>query len=168
MKLYELTAQYKSLETLEASEDLPAEVIRDTLDGLQGDLQVKSTNVGYFIRNLEATADAIDEAAKTMRERAERARKRAQSLKDYLLFNMQACDITKIECEHFTLKVVNNPPSVIIDNEADVPEEFWRQPPQPPMPPKVIDKRALGDAIKTGRQVPGAHSEQRQRLDIKL
>ena len=168
MKLYEITAQYKELETLEASEDLPAEVIRDTLDGLQGDLQLKSTNVGYFIRNLEATAEAIEHAIMTMQTRADRARKRAQSLKDYLLFNMQACSITKIECEHFTLQVKNNPPSVIVDSEADVPPEFWRQPPQPPVPPKVIDKKLLAEAFKNGVAVPGAHSEQRQRLDIKL
>ena len=168
MKLYELTTQYKSLELLEASEDLPAEVIRDTLEGLTGDLEAKSVNVGYFIRNMEATAEAIEAAAKAMQERADRARKRAQSLKDYLLFNMQGCGISKIECEHFALTVRNNPPSVVIDNEADIPEPYWTQPPQPPLPPKQINKRAIADAIKLGVEVRGAHTEQKQRLEIKL
>lgn len=168
MKLYELTAQYKSLELLESSEDLPPDVIRDTLEGLQGLLQDKATNVGLFIRNLESTADAIDEAAESMRLRGTRLRERAQSLQDYLLFNMQATGITKIESPFFTLSLRNNPPTVVIDSEADVPEKYKVQPPTPPTPPMRPDKKAIADAFKAGREVPGCHVETRQRLEIKL
>lgn len=168
LALYEIAEQYKSLELLEASEDLPAEVIRDTLEGLTGDLQAKSVNVGLFIRNMEATAEAIEQAAATMKERADRAKKRAASLREYLLFNLQGCGITKIESPYFTLAVRNNPPSVVIDNEEDIPAEYWRQPLPPPPPPRAIDKKLIAEALKNGLEVPGAHSEQKQRLDIKL
>lgn len=168
MKLYQLTEQYQSLELLESSEDLPAEVIRDTLDGLTGELQLKATNVGLFIRNMEATAEAIEEAAKAMQARADRARKRADSLKDYLLFNMQGCGITKIESEYFTLAVRNNPESVVVDNANDIPHKFMRQPLPPPPPPPSIDKRAISEALKRGEEVPGCHLEQKQRLEIRL
>lgn len=168
MKLYELTAQFKSLELLESSEDLPPEVIRDTLEGLEGQLQDKATNVGLFIRNLESVADAIDTAAETMRLRGARLRKRAQSLQDYLLFNMQATGITKIESPYFTLAVKNNPPTVVIDSENLIPAEFMRTLPPPPPPEPVPDKAAIARAIKAGVEVPGAHAESRQRLEIKL
>lgn len=168
MKLYELTAQYRSLEALEVSEDLPPEVIRDTLEGLTGELQDKATNVALFIRNLESTADAIDEAAETMRKRGARLRERAQSLQQYLLLNMQMCGITKIESPFFTLAVKNNPPSVIISDEEAIPAEYMVTPEPPPPPAKRPDKKAIAAAIKDGKEVPGAYTERFQRLEIAL
>lgn len=168
MKLYELVGQYRSLEALESSEDLPPEVIRDTLEGLEGQLQDKATNVGLFIRNLESTADAIDEAAETMRERGARLRKRAQSLSDYLQFNMLAAGISKVESPYFTLKIKTNPPTVVVDSESLVPAEYMTQPEPLPPPPPRPDKKAIAAAFKAGEEVPGCHVEQRQRLSIEL
>ena len=168
MKLYQLTEQYRSLEALEASEDLPAEVIRDTLEGLTGQLQEKATNVALFIRNMEVTAEAVEAAASKMKERADRLRTRAQSLTDYLLFNMQASGITKIESPFFTLAVRNNPATVVIDDPTLIPDAYKRTPPPPPPPVPAPDKRAIGAAIKAGEVVPGAHTESAQRLEIKL
>jgi hypothetical protein len=168
VKLYELTAQYRALEALESSEDLPPEVIRDTLEGLEGQLQDKATNVALFIRNLESVADAIDEAAATMRARGTRLRARAQSLQDYLLFNMQAAGITKVESPYFTLQVKKNPPTVVIDSENMIPARFMRTPEPAPPPKPAPDKKAIADAIKAGEEVPGAHTEQRERLEVKL
>jgi hypothetical protein len=165
MKLYELVGQYRALEALESSEDIPPEVIRDTLEGLEGQLQEKATNVGLFIRNLESTAEAIEDAAKKMSARAAIIRSRSQSMQDYLLFNMQASGITKIESPFFTLCVKKNPPTVVIDNEAEIPEDYKVA---PPPPPKRVDKTAIGNAFKAGEVVPGCHIERRERLEVKV
>lgn len=168
MKLYELTQQYRALEALESSDDLPAEVIRDTLEGLEGQLQEKATNVGLFIRNLESVADAIDEAAATMQARGTRLRARAQSLQQYLLLNMQAAGISQVASPYFTLKRVKNPPKVVIDSENLIPERFMRTPEPPPPPKPTPDKLAIAKACKAGEDVPGAHTEQDERLEIKV
>lgn len=165
MKLYELVGQYRALEVLEASDDIPPEVIRDTLEGLEGELQEKATNVGLFIRNLVSTADSIYEAANQMRARADRLKHRADSLQDYLLFNMQASGITKIESPYFTLAVKKNPPTVVIDSEEEIPEDYKVQ---PPPAAKRIDKTSIAQAFKDGVKVPGCHIEQRERLEVKL
>ena len=60
------------------------------------------------------------------------------------------------------LAVRDNPPSVVIDGE--VPAEFMRQ---PDPPPPVADKKAIGEALKAGREIPGAHLSRGQRLEIK-
>jgi hypothetical protein len=166
--LYSLSDKHRSLEALADSDELPAEVIRDTLDALEGEIQEKSVSVAHFIRNAESTADAIEEAAQQMLKRAERLRNRAQSVTDYLLFHLQATGITKIESPFFTLSLRNNPPTVVIDSEADVPEQYKVQPPTPPTPPMRPDKKAIADAFKAGHEVPGCHVETRQRLEIKL
>jgi hypothetical protein len=158
-----MTAQYKALEDLESSEDLPAELIRDTLEALQGDLQDKCINVAKFIGNLDLTAEGIEFAANRMKARAAVLRKRAESLHAYLQINMQACGISKVECPYFTLQLKKNPPTVIIDHEASIPEKFWRQ---PDTPPKVIDKKLIAAAIKAGEEVPGCHLNNGERLEI--
>lgn len=165
LALYELVGQYKALEALAESEDLPPEVIRDTLEGLTGELREKAVSVAHFVENLVATADAIDGAAELMAQRSKRLRARAEAVREYLLFNMQASGITKIESPYFTLAVRNNPPTVIIDDEAAIPSVFKVQ---PPAPPPRIDKPAIARAFKDGQPVPGCHTEQRQRLEIKL
>lgn len=168
MKLYELVGQYRALEALESSEDIPPEVIRDTLEGLEGQLQEKATNVALFIRNLVSTADAIYEAANKMRERADRLKARSDALYEYLLFNMQASGISKIESPYFSLIVKKNPPTVVIDNEADIPSDYKVTPPAPPPPPPRVDKAEIARAFKAGKVVPGCHVEQRERLEVKV
>ena len=165
--LYAITQQYRELERLDPSEDLPAEVIRDTLEALGGDLEVKATNVARFILNIEAMAEAVDNAAKAMKERAAKIRRRADSVREYLLTNMQGAGIKKIEAVEFTMALRKNPPSVVIDDEAQIPDEFKvTPPPTPPLQPRP-DKKAIADAIKGGASVPGAHIEQHERLEIK-
>jgi hypothetical protein len=168
LALYQLVEQHRSLEALADSDDIPAEVIRDTLEGLEGDIQAKSVSVAHFFKNLDASADAIDDAVKQMQSRAARLRKRSESIKAYLLLSMQATGITRIECPYFQLVVRNNPPSVVIDNEAEVPDSYKRTPEPLPLPKAVPDKKAIADAIKAGEVVPGAHTTTGQRLEIKL
>lgn len=166
MKLYELVGQYRALEALESSDDLPAEVIRDTLDGLEGQLQDKATNVALFCRNLDATVEAIEDAAAQMTARAKRLRARSLSLKGYMLFNLQAAGISKVESPFFTVRVQKNPPTVIIDSENLIPARFMRKPAPPPPAKEFPDKVAIAEAIKAGEEVAGAHLEQYERLEI--
>lgn len=164
LTLYQLTGQYRELEALADSDDLPPEVIRDTLEGLTGELEAKATNVAAFTRNLEASADMIEEAAKAMQARARRLRTRAESVKAYLLYNMQAAGIRKIESPEFTLAIRTNPPAVVIREDAEIPAEYMVQPEPPPPRP---DKKRIGAALKAGVQIDGCWLEQGERLEIK-
>lgn len=164
LMLYQLTGQFRELEALADSDDLPPEVIRDTLEGLTGELEVKAISVAAFTRNLEASADMIDEAAKAMQTRARRLRARAESVKAYLLYNMQAACIRKIESPEFTLAIRTNPPAVVIREDAEIPAEYMVQPEPPPPRP---DKKRIGAALKAGVQIDGCWLEQGERLEIK-
>jgi hypothetical protein len=162
--LYELTAYKRELEALADSGDVPPEQILDTLNALEGDIRDKAIAVAAFTLNLEVTAKAIREAAAAMLERAKRIDGRAESIRAYALFNLQAAGISKIESPWFTLAVRKNPPSVVVDDEAAIPREYFVTP-EPP-PPK-LDKAALKRAISAGTEVAGAHLTQTERLEIK-
>lgn len=165
LKLFEVAAQLRQLEELSLDEDIPPEVIADTLEGLQGDFQSKAIDVAKFILSLDANADEVKAAAKAMAARASAIERRAHSVRAYLLFQMQSVDAKRIACPEFVIKRATNPPAVQLRPTGDIPEEFWVQP-EPP--PKRIDKVALKEALKAGREIDGAYLESGERIDIKM
>jgi hypothetical protein len=162
--LYEIANQFQELAALADFDDLPAEVIKDTLEALEGTLQLKTTNIIKFVLGLEADAAAMDSAAEAMKQRANRRRKRAESIKAYVLFNLQAASISKVDCPEFTVSVQNNPKGVEVTNVELIPSKFMKQPEPPPPTP---DKSAIKAAIEAGEQVPGAWLYQGQHLRIR-
>lgn len=162
--LYQLVAQYRELQQIDA-EEIPEEVLRDTLEALQGDLEMKATNVAMFCKNLDTFAETVDEAAKQMKERASRIKRKADQVRGYLHSMLTAAEITKIEAPEFTLAVKKNPPALVIAPGAKIPDEFMVTPPAPSPYP---DKSAIKEAIKAGRDIDGCRLEQGTRLEIKV
>lgn len=162
--LFVIAGQYRAaIDHLENS-NLDAQTIADTIESIDGDIKDKSVNVAMFARNIEAQADAIKAQVILMSDRETALRKKVESIKDYLLGNLQHAKIEKVESPFFTIAVRKNPHSLHIDNERLLPQSFITTPP-PPEP--RIDKDALKKALKDGRIVPGAHLEQKFRIEIK-
>lgn len=162
--LYTLAAEYKDAAERMADMDLDEQTIADTLEGMAGALEVKATNVAAFARNLESTADAIKAAEGEMAKRRKAIERRSESLRSYLLDNMVRAGISKIESPMFRLTVRDNPPAVSIDDAALLPASYLTTPEPPPPAP---DKKAIGEALKVGTDVPGASLVRGKRLEIK-
>lgn len=162
--LYSLTAEYRAAAERLHDLDLDDQTIADTLESMQGAIEVKAQNVAFMVRNFEALADQIKAAEEAMSARRKAMEARAARIRSYLLGNMLACGISKIECPEFRIAVQNNPPSVVIDSEGLIPSEFMTAP-EPPQP--RANKKAIAEAIKAGREIPGAHLETSSRLVIK-
>jgi hypothetical protein len=141
-----------------------SQTIADTIEAESYTLEVKAQNVAYAVRNLEAAAAAIKDAEKQMADRRKSIENRAMHVKEYLKTCMEVAGVKKIDCPHFALTIKSNPPSVDVFEPGLVPAEFIRQP-EPP--PPAIDKKAIAEAIKAGREVPGAMLAQGTRLDIR-
>jgi len=161
--LYQITDAYKQLEAMLDQEVDEAEFFA-AIDTIDGALKEKATDIAKFIKNLEVTAEAIENAEKQMSSRRKAIENRVKSIKEYLMRNMQSADILKIECPYFKISRQKNPPLVVIDNPDEINIRYLRQP-EPP--PPAIDKRAILDDIKNGVIVDGAHMEQNERLVIK-
>lgn len=164
LSLYQLSNNYlEALDFLTDPEaDLPAEAINDTLEALGGELEDKAVNVAKFLRNMEAAAEAIKAAEADMARRRKTLESRAKWLKDYLKGNMEACGISKIECPYFKIAIQKNPAAVQIVDESAIPDHFkeqvvtWR-----------INKTAIKEAIKAGKEVSGAALANGTRLAIR-
>ena len=162
--LYEMVRYRSELERLADSGEVPPEEIADTLEALEGDVRDKAVAVAAFTRNLDSSAEAIREAGLAMLARADRLERRADSVRNYLLFQMQCAQITKIESPWFVVSVRKNPPSVVIEDEILIPAELMVTPDPPPKRP---NKMAIGNKLKAGEEVPGARLMQTERLEIR-
>jgi hypothetical protein len=161
--LYLIAAEYRTAAEQLANLDLDPQTVADTLDSMSGDLEVKAQAVAAMVRSIEADAAAIKQWASDANDRAKAVQARADSLREYLSTNMQACGITKIEGPGITVSFRKSS-AVVIDEPGLIPAGYMRQP-EPP--PPVADKKAIADALKLGLTVPGAHVETRQNLQIK-
>jgi len=161
--LYLLAGDYRAAAEKLADLDLDEQTITDTLESLSGELEVKAQSVAHMVRAFEADAAACKEWAKTATERAKAIEHRAESLRDYLRRCMEACGIEKIDGPGIALSFRKSS-AVVINEPGLLPYEFTRQPPLPPAEP---DKKAIAEALKAGKEVPGAHLEHRRNLQIK-
>lgn len=162
--LYTIADQY--LQDLAKLQDLDMDpqTVADTLESLQGDLEAKATNVAMFVRNMEALAEQIKQAEAQMAARRKAIESRAESVRDYLLHNMQRTGISKIESPWFKIALRNNPPSVVVDDPELIPARYMRQAEPPPPAP---DKKEIKAAIEFGENVPGARLVTKQSVIIK-
>ncbi|MFC4275532.1 siphovirus Gp157 family protein [Achromobacter aloeverae] len=161
--LYEIAREYRAdLEKL-AELDLDEQAFADTLESLGGELQVKAQNTIAFTQHLEAVCASIKEAEQKMANRRRVIEKKVERIKNYVLQVMQANDIQRIECPHFVLSIAKNPPSVLIEDERQIPQDYFTS---PPPPPPHVDKALIKKAIQDGFEVPGAKLQQGVRLKI--
>jgi hypothetical protein len=164
--LYQLAGQYQQLLSSLSELDLDAGCVADTLEasGLVDDITDKAVGIEMVARSLEMSVPAIDKELIRLESLKARQILKAQGLRHYLLTNMQATGITKIEAPLFKISLQNNPPSIDVYELGLIPSEYMRQPDTPPPAP---DKKAIAAALKAGIEVQGAKLVQSQRLVIK-
>jgi hypothetical protein len=159
--LYQLVAQYRELQQIDA-EEIPEDVLRDTLEALTGELEVKATNVAMFCQNLDTFAGNCKEAAKRMNDRAAKIQRKADQVRAYLKQMLEAAEITKIEAPEFTLAIKKNPPSLVIADGTKLPHKYVEI---------VTSVKTLTNdikaALKTGEVIEGCRLEQGTRLEIR-
>ncbi|MGX2040403.1 siphovirus Gp157 family protein [Methylocaldum sp. MU1018] len=160
-KLYEIAEQYQdALESL-ANPDLPPDVVSDTLEALSGEISIKAWNVAAALLHMEGEAELIRQAEERMSRRRKALENRAAGLRQYLKVQMERTDIREIRSPQFIIKIKQNPPKVIVDDESAIPEIFKRE-----ESVVHVDKNGIKQALLSGQTVRGAHLEQETRLDI--
>ena len=146
MKLHELTSDVLALQ----QEDLPEDVLADTLEALQGEFEDKGQALGAVVQNIEAEIDALKAHKATIDQKIKTRTNKIAWLKNYLRENMVASGIDKIECPLFTVTCRKPSKVVVIDDEDLVPDDY--------MNVKVTttpDKKAIAAALKEGEDIPG-------------
>lgn len=161
--LFELATEIREVADKLADMDIDPQTVADTLESITLPFEQKAASVSAFIRNMEATAEQIKQAEAEMAKRRRAMENRASHIREYLLAQMQRTGITKIESPLFRISIRNNPESVVIDSEAQIPADYMREIPATYSPDKTLIRAALQD----GYDVPGAHLARSQRVEIR-
>ena len=157
--LHELTGQFLELAN---NEDLPAEVIHDTLEAMEGDIKTKAASLADWSLDMDGDIEKIDAAIERLTAKKKTIANRKASLIEYLRNNMEASGISKISCDLFTVTLVAGRDSVAISDESVIPDEFVNI--KTEISP---DKTAIAKALKEGQEVAGA-SLQRGQSSIRI
>ena len=122
--LYEISDQYNSALEEMTGQEIDQQTIDDTMEGLEGELNVKAKNVGAYYLNLVSDGDQIKQSIKNMQARLKQIESKADYFKEYLRSNMERTGIKKIECPQF--KISLRKPSLVcnIINDELVPKQF--------------------------------------------
>ncbi len=164
--LYQLTREYNELfEIALANADEETgeldERIASALDIKSEELETKGISVACVYKRLNATADEIDREIERLTKMKKAVTGAADRLKEGLKEAWLAAGIVKTESIKATI-AFRKSEQVVIDNEADLPKEYKRE-----IITEKIDKMAIKEAIKGGKEVPGAHIAECMNIQIK-
>lgn len=159
--LYELTEEYRLLLEMAEDEGEDPEAISDTLEGLEGEIEIKADGYARVLRQLEYDAAALKAEEKRLSNRRKTIEANMSRMKDSLFQAMKATGKEKFKTELFSFGIQKNPPSVVLDSEL-IPEIYLTH------PEPVVDKRKILEDLKAGVQLPGiAHLERSESLRIR-
>lgn len=161
LTLFEIAQEYRHITDVLMDAGVDEQTLTDTLEGEAWPLELKAQNYGFMIRNLEATAEAINKAIKKMSARAEVIERRAERLRERLKTGMEIAGVKKLECPYFAISIAKNTSSIDVWDEKQVPDQYRTQ------PPKKISKTLIREAIDKGVEVPGAKKVRGTRIAIK-
>lgn len=152
--LFEISGQYrdsaKAAFDEELSEEQRAIAFRKLIES-DGKINDKVNSYLWIIQEKVSLANARKEQAARMKALADKSKKEADRMEEYLLAKLIEMGILEVETDQFHLKVVNKggvQPLVIID-EDKIPEEFFHYPPQ-------LDKKKVKQRLEDEEKLMAA------------
>lgn len=129
----------------------------ESLQELAAERREKVENIGLFIKNETAKAQAIADELKAMQVRKKAHENRVEALKRYLL---KFGGGENVETARVCVKYSAGRESTVIDAPENIPENYRVYTFKP-------DKTAIKKAINAGETIPGAHLERKPSVSIK-
>ncbi len=152
--LYQLTNNYETVLNMLYDEDIDEQMIFDTLEGIEGEIEDKADGYAKIIKELEARRDARKAESKRLSDSAKVFDNRVNSLKQNLFNAMKQTGKTKFATDLFTFNIAKNGGKQALTIDGDVPEEYTKT---------IIenDTEKIRADLEAGRELPFAHLEPR-------
>jgi len=141
LEIERLLTEYPELAEDEA---LRADMIEGSTDAF-----AVLSDIAKTMAEAKAMSAAISDNIEALSERASRYDRRARAMRTLAQRIMEAANIRKAELPEATLSIRAVAPSLIITDEASLPDWAWRVKREP-------DKATIKDRVKAGEFVPGA------------
>lgn len=164
MTIYELSEAYSTLQALLEDPDADQEVVKDTLEAMEGELEEKAESYARIMKNFEGAINGIKAEEARLKAKREAMEKSITTLKSRLQEAMVTTGKMKFKTELFAFNVQNNGgalPVVVDVKTEELPDELVQITEKP-------DLKAIGEYLKTHPDSKYAHyGERGQSLRIK-
>jgi hypothetical protein len=168
MTLYELTEQYKELESLLADGEIDADVFFDTIEGLEGEIDDKIDATCSIIKNKLAEADAIHAESEALAERYRSRKKEAQRISERLASLMLRVGKDKYESPRHAIKFNKGEKVEFTDEDALIEYLIKTHPEIVTEKTEVtVSKTDVKRLIKSGEAIPFTEFSQTMNISIK-
>lgn len=158
MKLYELADQYQDV-LAKVEDGVPEDVLKDTLESIEGDIAEKIESMAKLIRSIEGEEAIYQAEEKRLYDKRKVLENHRASVKKYMEEQLSRAGFDKIKGQLFTVTFQDNPPSVQILGE--IAERYYV--PQP----ATLDRRAMIADLKNGIKVENAELIKTRSLRIR-
>lgn len=148
LTLYQITDTIRQLQDYIESGEVDEEVIRDTLESWEGELEQKLENTYKYVKTLEAHAKAKEDEAKRLKEEAQRDKNHAEKLMKGMEMYLDMIGKREVKTPLFTFKFYKGREVVDID-ESKLPDDYWQTYRKP------ISKTELKKLIESGKEIEG-------------
>lgn len=152
--LYKLTDNYETVLNMLYDEDVDEQMIFDTLEGIEGEIEDKADSYAKIIKELESKSNARKEEAKRLSDSAKILDNRVKNLKTNLFNAMKQTGKTKFTTDLFNFNIARNGGKQPLTIDGEVPEEYTKT---------IIenDTDKIRQALEEGKKLPFAHLEAR-------
>ena len=159
MTLYDLNIQFQTILEMAEAGDIDPQLITDTLEGVEGDIEAKLDSYGVVVNELLTDVAKIDTEIKRLVEKKKVINNNVDRMKAAVADAMRIMDKRKVAGERFTWQIQKNggkAPLVFEDwfDALALPEDFqdWEVRP---------DKDAIRRALEQGVDIEGVHIGER-------
>lgn len=162
MTLYELTADYENLLHLAEDPDTDPQILKDTMEAIEGEIEEKADGYAMVMKELEAQELALKMETDRLTNRRLAISNNITCLKRGLEAAMRLTGKTKFKTTLFSYNIQRNPASVVVDVPWEqLPEDFlkYKDP--------DIDKTKLKKALQDGAEIDGVRLVQTESLRIR-
>lgn len=162
-----LTQLSKEIEVVilqyEEQSNASPEALTKALDQVQGQWLTKVESIGHLVKDFELMAKTWEEERVRLDNMAKALKMRTEWLKNYLMFNMQAMKEDRLIFPLVTIAIRNNPPSVAVIDEKEIPSSYTRI-----IQEIKLDIAGIRKELMAGKLVAGATLvTDKKRLEIK-
>jgi len=162
--LYELTGDYLQLMEMMSDPDMDPQTIADTMEGIDGEIEVKAENYAKIMKSLESDAKGIKAEEERLKKRRQTIENNIDDMKKRLQAAMEATEKFKFKTDLFSFGIQKNPPKLVMDEQyiENIPEEYikYEEP--------TVNEQKIKEDLKAGLDLGGiAHLEQTQSLRIR-
>lgn len=159
--IYELTNDFREVMNLLESGDYDEEVLRNTLECIEYEIEEKADGYARVIRNIEADIAGIKSEEERLNKKRKALENSVKQMKDNLTEAMRATGKVKFKTDLFSFNIQKNPPKVQLIEGAVVPAAYLIE-----QDPKV-DTAFIKEELKNGKELPFAVLLQDESLRIK-